>query len=73
MAREIKVLDHMDNQEYIIGLTKKETVELITLLSAQLAEVPAPGRHSGAAPQFIVRSPTVNYRLAFLVAEKDDG
>ena len=53
MARQ-----HNDTYGSILELTRKEAADIIGLLSAQLAEEPLIGNHSGACPQIIIETET---------------
>lgn len=58
----------VDTNLQCVTVSKAEAVELITLLSAQLAGVPAPGNHGGACPEIrIVEHGQIKDRIVFMV------
>lgn len=59
------------NELHVISLDKKEIVDLIGLLAAQLGEVALSGNASGAIPSVnIVDKGSIKYRLAFCLVTK---
>jgi len=64
--------EHKLEGSLVVELDKQEAVNLIGLLTAQLARVPLQGNASGAVPSLnIVEDGVVKYRLLFLLKAKD--
>jgi hypothetical protein len=61
MAQEHIINDQMS----VISLSKMDIVNLITLLSAQLADVCAPGRQGGACPEIVINDKGRQRRVSF--------
>ena len=63
--------EQIDGNRRIVSMSPKETVDLIGLLVAQLANVSLIGNASGAVPEVMVFDRgTVLYRLLFFVDGK---
>jgi hypothetical protein len=64
MATEEKI----EGRRVLVTLSVKEAVEIVTLLTAQIANVPLPGNASGAAPSVSVnKHGQLDHYLIFIV------
>ena len=61
------------NEQYkVVSLTQREIVDLISLLSAQLVNIAAPGQQNGACPDInIWDRGQIKYRMSFVLERYD--
>lgn len=72
MAYEV-VLNRRENEIIVIRVSRQEAVAIISLLSAQLGDVPLCGNHIGASPVLDVSDGKNKYKLALTLEGCSDG
>lgn len=73
MAYEVVLKDETKNEMCLIRVSRQEAVSIISLLSAQLGDVPLCGNQAGASPVLNVSDGQNKYQLALTLEGGSDG